>query len=112
MSLYIKYHSHLQLLQTSGLAKGLIGDYICPLCLASYTQQEVNADAITVEHAPQHALGGGEQALTCKVCNNEAGSEVDCHFVHLIERLEFKEHVDGHRDLGVLMCQGRGSMEH
>ena len=99
-ALYDKYHNHLRLLQTAGLANGLTGDYICPLCLASYTQQEVNTDAITIEHAPQHALKGHAKALTCKTCNNEAGNEIDCHLINMIERLEFKEKVDGSERAG------------
>lgn len=106
-ALYDKYHNHLRLLQTAGLANGLTGDYICPLCLASYTQQEVNTEAITIEHAPQNALGGQEIALTCKTCNNEAGSAIDCHLVNLIERLEFKEQVDGSKRAGSFEVSGK-----
>lgn len=107
VGLYVKFHSHLQLMQTNGMANGLTGDYVCPLCLTSYTQNEVNADAITIEHAPQHALGGHEKALTCKNCNNEAGSEIDCHLVKLIERLEFKEQVDGSKREGSFEVSGQ-----
>ena len=94
-SLYNKFHCHLQLLQTNGMADGLTGDYICPLCLTSYTQQEVNTSEVSEEHAPQKALGGHRIALTCKDCNNGAGSEIDCHFDTLIKKSEFKEQVDG-----------------
>ena len=98
--LYMKFHSHLQLLQTNGMANGLTGDYVCPLCFASYTQQVVSTNAISEEHAPQHALGGHKIALTCKKCNNGAGSEIDCHFDTLIKKIEFKEQVDGATQIG------------
>ena len=106
-SLYTKFNGHLQLLRTEEMASGLTGDYICPLCLTSYTQQEVNTDTITIEHAPQNALGGHEKALTCKECNNGAGSEIDCHLVNLIERLEFKEQVDGSKKEGSFEVSGQ-----
>lgn len=106
-SLYTKFHDHLQSLQTNGMANGLTGDYVCPLCLTSYTQQVVNTNAVTIEHAPQNALGGHEKALTCKNCNNEAGREIDCHFVNLIERLEFKEQADGSKREGSFEVSGQ-----
>lgn len=106
-SLYTKFHDHLLLLRTNGMSNGLTGDYVCPLCLTSYTQQVVNTDAITIEHAPQHALGGHEKALTCKECNNGAGSEIDCHLDNLIQRLEFKEQVDGSKREGSFEVSGQ-----
>ena len=99
-SLYAKFNSHLQLLQTNGMANGLTGDYVCPLCLASFTQQEVSTNAISEEHAPQKSLGGHKIALTCKGCNNGAGGEIDCHFDTLVKKIEFKEQVDGASQIG------------
>lgn len=106
-SLYTKFHDHLQLIQANEMANGLTGDYVCPLCLTSYSQQVVNTGVITIEHAPQHALGGHENALTCKDCNNGAGSEIDCHLDNLIQRLEFKEQVDGSKREGSFEVSGQ-----
>lgn len=58
--------------------------YICPLCLRL---AEDTAD-LSVEHAPPLAIGGSPVCLTCKVCNNTAGSTIDAAAV---ERKEIEE---------------------
>lgn len=52
--------------------------YLCPLCLdGMFTVDELDTGRLTVEHAPPKSLGGREVALTCKTCNNFAGSKFD-----------------------------------
>ena len=46
------------------------GNTLCPICLTEFTESEVRAGKIvTLEHAPQEALGGKPACLTCKQCN-------------------------------------------
>ena len=51
--------------------------YLCPLCLDGMTIEELDTGELTVEHVPPKALGGHELVLTCKQCNNSAGSKFD-----------------------------------
>lgn len=99
-TLYRKFHDHLTLLQSTEWASKLQGDYICPLCLALFYQQAITIDALTLEHAPQNALGGRIVALTCRDCNNDAGREVDCHLDNLVQQLEFQHQESGSKREG------------
>ena len=45
------------------------GDYLCPLCLKSFTKQEVRK-ILTEEDVPQASLGGSRITLTCRQCNS------------------------------------------
>lgn len=46
------------------------GNTLCPICLTEFTESDVRAGKIvTLEHAPQEALGGKPACLTCKRCN-------------------------------------------
>jgi len=52
--------------------------YLCPLCLdVLLTVEELGTRELTVEHVPPKALGGHELVLTCRTCNNHAGSKFD-----------------------------------
>lgn len=63
--------------------------YICPICLNSYESIEANENnPLTLEDAPQKALGGKKHTLTCKKCNNEAGSNVDHHLINRLKELD------------------------
>ena len=61
--------------------------YLCPLCLdVLLTVDEFETGELTVEHVPPEALGGRDLVLTCKACNNHAGSNFDGQ-AHRQERL-------------------------
>lgn len=51
--------------------------YACPCCLGLYYREAVARRVLTLEDVPPKALGGRPMLLTCKVCNNEAGSKLD-----------------------------------
>ena len=54
------------------------GSTHCPICLAEFTESEVRAGrVVTLEHAPQKALGGRPACLTCKQCNTDKAAIVD-----------------------------------
>jgi hypothetical protein len=51
--------------------------YGCPICTRLLPAEALNSHDLTLEHVPPRALGGRGIALTCKSCNNDAGSTVD-----------------------------------
>lgn len=54
--------------------------YLCPLCIAVlFTIDELKEKdpKLTDEHAPPEWSGGKRLALTCRSCNNQAGSRFD-----------------------------------
>lgn len=57
-------------------------EYICPLCFKGYDKSGLSkkfADHLTLEDVPPQSLGGKVRLLTCKICNNEHGSQLDKH---------------------------------
>lgn len=76
MNLYRQYH-----------------DYVCPFCLRSFGEE--NVASLSLEDAPQEALGGSKVALTCKECNNTMGGLIDCHLVNYIEATEIRQFPEG-----------------
>ncbi len=61
--------------------------YLCPLCFSLVTPAQFAADntIISVEHVPPGSIGGKPICLTCKPCNNWAGTYLDSQW-HKIER--------------------------
>jgi hypothetical protein len=53
--------------------------YACPLCQTLFTIEELDAKNLTKEHVPPRSVGGREMVLTCRQCNNRAGSSFDVH---------------------------------
>ncbi len=53
--------------------------YACPCCLGLYAPEAVASRVLTIEDVPPKALGGRPMLLTCRQCNNTAGSELDAH---------------------------------
>ena len=51
--------------------------YPCPICLVPFTIEALATKQLSVEHVPPDSLGGRELLLTCKSCNNLAGSKLD-----------------------------------
>jgi hypothetical protein len=63
--------------------------YICPLCTRVMMMVHAQARDLTFEHAPPEALGGREVVLTCKDCNNGAGSRYDAQLSALERFIDF-----------------------
>jgi hypothetical protein len=63
--------------------------YACPLCGAVFSLSDLEANELTREHVPPASIGGRAMVLTCRACNNLAGSTFDAH----LERAEaFRRH--------------------
>ena len=53
---------------------------ICPLCFKLFTRESLSRefdDHLTLEDVPPSSLGGKPRTLTCKICNNWAGTELE-----------------------------------
>lgn len=51
--------------------------YPCPVCLAPFTLDALADKRLSAEHVPPKSVGGSELLLTCRVCNNSAGTKLD-----------------------------------
>lgn len=61
---------------------------ICPMCFKLFTREGLSSDfddRLTLEDVPPIALGGQPLLLTCKVCNNKAGSQLEAHLTRMLE---------------------------
>jgi hypothetical protein len=66
-----------------GVLREILADdaprYVCPLCDEPFRREAVLSGDLTAEHVPPDSFGGRELLLTCRVCNNTAGTSVDGH---------------------------------
>jgi hypothetical protein len=51
--------------------------YACPICLKEFTEEALADGRLSAEHVPPESVGGRELLLTCKACNNTAGTKLD-----------------------------------
>jgi hypothetical protein len=58
--------------------KELAGRFMCPLCLRTFSRNQISSDLGKAHIIPQ-SLGGREWTLTCRVCNNRVGSEIESY---------------------------------
>jgi hypothetical protein len=56
--------------------------YACPLCLKPHGRAQLDAGLLTREDVPPRWAGGRPLLLTCKPCNDRAGSELDGQAAH------------------------------
>ncbi|MGH2664843.1 HNH endonuclease [Flavobacterium sp.] len=62
-----------------------IGLY-CPLCTQYYGEDKY--EQLTLEHNPPNSLGGKDNILTCKQCNNSSGSKIDSEILLALNELD------------------------
>ena len=89
---YNQYREQLSILHNKNLYQQY-ENYVCPFCLKSFSEETVTS--LSLEDAPQEALGGSKVALTCKECNNTMGGLIDCHLVNYIEAIETRQFPEG-----------------
>ena len=85
ISYYNKIHNNIKKIREFNV--DIQGDYLCPLCMKSFTEQEVRT-ILTEEDVPQASLGGRRVTLTCRQCNSTCGSEIDVHLYNAIKARE------------------------
>lgn len=78
---YQSMHNNINTLRNNSI--GIEGDYICPLCMRKFNEEEVKT-ILTEEDVPQNSLGGERIALTCRKCNSTCGSQIDNHLYNAI----------------------------
>lgn len=61
--------------------------FVCPLCIKSFTREDLSAKLLSEEHI---IPSGNLTTLTCQKCNNETGSALDSH---LLKRIQFEENM-------------------
>lgn len=69
--------------------------FVCPICLRVYSREALDSKEITLEHVPPGSLGGKVSALTCKSCNNYAGSSLEKDLTDEQKFLDFLRDVPG-----------------
>jgi|GEM_PF-5276873 len=97
--LFEKYSKNLESVKPYLTGKELMTggpQIICPLCRYTFTKNAFDKkydDHLTIEHAPPKAMGGHEVALTCKICNNNAGGRIESAYIkyHAVEALKRME---------------------
>jgi len=66
------------------------------MCLRRYHAVDDGGDnPLTLEDAPPKALGGKPVVLTCKKCNNIAGSKIDVHLVERLREIDDRQFLPG-----------------
>ena len=78
------------------LESDIPNSYICPLCIRNFTIKDLDQslnNCLTLEDVPPHSLGGKPLTLTCKECNNTAGSLLDEELRKKLTTHEFLEGV-------------------
>lgn len=53
--------------------------YICPICRRGFGTDDLRDGRLTGEHVPPQSVGGRLMCLTCKDCNNTAGTALESH---------------------------------
>ncbi len=81
----LAYYTKMNASLGHAISNGIVlqGDYVCPLCMQSFSQDDVR-NVLTEEDVPQEKLGGSRIALTCRDCNSGCGSEIDIHLLNSI----------------------------
>ncbi len=79
-TLLARYEADLQRLSPSARRK-----FVCPICLESLVWTEHLRRDITIEHIVPKSLAGRMTTLTCKKCNNTAGTELESHLVQRVQ---------------------------
>lgn len=67
------------------------GRFMCPLCLRTFSRDQIRSNLSKAHIIPQF-LGGRDWTLTCAMCNNKVGSEIESYEA---ERINFKWALSG-----------------
>lgn len=67
--------------------------FLCPICFKYFPEEAVDANLISLEHVPPKAVGGKVRTLTCRTCNNEAGTRLDSKLQKHLNFIEFDDNI-------------------
>ena len=99
------YNQHLNLIRELNITNRT-DEYICPICLQGYCKDDL--DKLSLEDAPQDALGGKKIAITCANCNNTCGNTIDFHLINYLDIIENKSFLSGTNRKIRIMDLGQG----
>ena len=85
IKMFDAYKTHISLVRELNITKQA-DDYICPICLKGYSVRDISN--LSLEDAPEQALGGEKIAITCRNCNNTCGHTIDNHLSNMLEYIE------------------------
>lgn len=86
--IFDKYVTNRNLLIDNKLIAGDKDVYLCPVCKQPHNKIDNGENPLTLEDAPPKSLGGQANVLTCKICNNTAGHEIDFHLTERLKELD------------------------
>ena len=67
--------------------------YACPICLRYFSDDALlhsSSIMLTLEDTPPKSMGGKPVLLTCKICNSNAGHDLDADLLSLIKESSLK----------------------
>ena len=67
--------------------------YACPICCIVHGRDSLTDGSLTLEHVPPKSIGGKEIVLTCKSCNNSAGSQYEVEHKRFGDQTSLSERV-------------------
>lgn len=85
LKMFDAYKLHFNLIQELEITDKT-DEYICPICMRGYGKKDLAK--LSLEDAPQQALGGRKIAITCRDCNNACGHSIDNHLYNTLEYIE------------------------
>lgn len=98
---FVINHNHLRKRPNYRVTPDIEDTIICPICMKLFERKALRTewvDHLTLEDVPPKSLGGNPMLLTCKICNNIAGTQLD---VHLLKKLESEEVLAGISNKGL-----------
>lgn len=73
--------------------------YVCPICLKSYSIKALFTKELTAEHVPQKSIKGKEILLTCRKCNSESGHKFEADLMERERMKSFFKALNGEEKL-------------
>jgi hypothetical protein len=100
--LFKKYSTNLELVIRHLLpekVEAVKGKYLCPICQNLFSIQDLEIidgrNYLTEEHVPPQSVQWRRKVLTCKVCNNTQGGQVDGHQTKILNTKAFNSGILG-----------------
>lgn len=67
------------------LSPGRDKGFVCPICMEFIAHSKNLSEKVAIEHIIPSKLGGKSTTLTCRRCNNTAGSKLESHLVQRVQ---------------------------
>jgi hypothetical protein len=110
--LFNRYAQNLEDLKRLGMFHIELNDFfLCPQCLRVFLRSELDDEELTIEHVPPQSVGHAQLTLTCKRCNNDAGSILESKLKRKLIIDDFQAGIVGTK-LEVRISPGEGIWLH